>query len=335
VSELRRELRGIIDGLVFHSPTVFRVFGRRFDTEEIGGSVVDGSILTEDARSRLEAALYAILHCREPIDVAPSARYDDWLGARAFSDQLAAANTGAGTWQAGWLARGVDPDGRVVVEKYGVRFWARPEGVRTVSSEPGSGVMVRVGREYRHIAPGFYMVLGNADDNMDWRGTVRLYWHLTPGIASWMVENLTKTLNDGGVPFRFKLLDDPQSYHRADAAVLYLGADSYPVAVPLLRPIYEDVAPQLRPAVSLFVKRLAPGLGVAEDPGEVDTSYGQQRCRVLASVLTSTTFFQAASTAARLEVALEGLRAAGVDPEAVYLRPGSRDQYEPFVPVPA
>jgi hypothetical protein len=40
----------------------------------------------------------------------------------------------------------------------------------------------------------------------------------------------------------------------------------------------------MRPGTPVFTKFLAPGLGLAEDPGQGD-SFGQHRCRLLADAM--------------------------------------------------
>jgi hypothetical protein len=121
-------------------------------------------------------------------------------------------------------------------------------------------------------------------------------------------------------------LSDPNVYGRADAGVLYLERPYLPRLCDMLAAVHREIAADLRPEVPLFSRPLAPGLGVAEDPG-TSLSFGQHRCQlavraVWASFLRGdTTPEQQAATCA------EVLRAANLDPAHPHLEPGSVDRY--------
>ena len=53
----------------------------------------------------------------------------------------------------------------------------------------------------------------------------------------------------------------------------------------LLPQLYQAVSSHLRPTTPMFTKRLAPGLAVAEDPGD-GRSFGQHRCELVAEGLS-------------------------------------------------
>ena len=73
--------------------------------------------------------------------------------------------------------------------------------------------------------PGFYCAIGDGDED-DARDApaplVRFYWHLTARAAVPYMAAITGRLNQRGIPFRTKVLSDPNGYGRADAGVLYL-----------------------------------------------------------------------------------------------------------------
>src|SRR5262245_55857332 len=94
----------------------------------------------------------------------------------------------------------------------------------------------------------------------------------------------TSLLNASRVPFRIKVLRDPAAYRRADAGVLFLRRHDRARIDPLIARITAAVAEGLRPEVPLFTKRLADGLGFAEDPAG-SLSFGQHRCRLVAEAL--------------------------------------------------
>src|SRR5436305_14389954 len=60
----------------------------------------------------------------------------------------------------------------------------------------------------------------------------------------------------------------------------------YVLIVELLVDVYQAVKDNLKPETPLFTKRLAAGLGFAEDPGNGE-SFGMSRCRIVAEGLWS------------------------------------------------
>src|SRR5581483_2557013 len=113
---------------------------------------------------------------------------------------------------------------------------------------------------------------------------VRVYWHLAPQGAAPLLAAATRALRKAKAAFMLKLMDDPQSYRRADSAVLYVPAGEWPRAAAALPRVHAAVAPYLRRAAPLFTLRLAPGVGLAEDPGG-DESFGLHRSRLVAEGL--------------------------------------------------
>jgi hypothetical protein len=278
----------------------------------------------ESGRAQLAELLYSVLHCRRPAE--PNEPYADWVGEKAFARRLARANAGRGTWQPGWTVAGISDGQRIAVERYGVRFWTSADAVRTTDGllAPGTAARVRSSRELRDLLGGFYTALGNADEPEG--PGLRVYWHLYPSGAARLVQLLSSHLNDAGIPFWLKVLKDPVHYDRTDSAVLYLHHGAYRESAALLKKTREAIAPYLKAAVSAYVKRLAPGVGIAEDPVP-DQSFGQHRSRLLAGLLSSRESVSVGSADERVRVLLEGIAASGLDPERFHLASGSRDDY--------
>ncbi len=279
-------------------------------------------IAIEDA---LAETLYATLHCRMPSRSAAVPSFANWVGARQFVDRLSRANTGTGTWQGGWTVRHLDPDGPLIVERRGVLFRAMPAECRGNAGPPGSGdaVQVRLPKEYREMVPGFYLVLGDADDVREALPIVRIYWNVSPRGAERLVALLTHALNRVGIPFQLKILGEPLRFERCDPAVLYLPRERIGRAIGPLREVYSRIHRWLRTPVSHLVKPMAPGVGLAEDPGD-GSSYGEHRTRLLARLLLSE------GGACSLEQFHAGLAELGYDIDALYLNPGSRDDFPGF-----
>jgi len=279
----------------------------------------------------LEHVLYARLYTRAGRQAMAFNPVDD----RDFVGRLSAANTGRGTFEPGWRVAFVDDDGRIAVEKDGLTLFAPPQRFRPDAGPvaPGQVGRLRIGKELRQLVPGFYFAIGDggADEPGAQAGpVVRLYWHLQSASAARAVHAVTSELNRVGVPFRMKVLADPGSYVRADAGVLYLGKRHYLAARGAIAKAYFLVRSGLRPTVPLFTKRLAPGLGLAEDPGgDGQTSFGQHRCRLVARALWRCYAEGRASLDDRVRGVAGAFAEQGLDPARPYLSAGSRDDYAP------
>jgi len=325
MSEFPDQLGALVETLQLHSPHSFTLRGRRYESEDSEAGLEAGSVLTSEARALLAEILYVTLHCRRPVESPPA----DWAAAREFAYRLSAANTGSGTWQSGWVVRELGRNDRIVAEKHGVRFWVPSADFRPSNGAPevGGQGSVKVPAECWNLLPGFYLALGDSGDlGPAVRGIVRVYWHLWAEGAAPLVGLLTRELNGSGVPFELKLLADGALYPRTDAAVLYLAATTYREMASLLSRIHLELLPWLREPVSAFVKRIAPGVGLAEDQAD-GSSFGEHRSGLLAAELTRAEIPPGASARERCDAVLRGLRGAGWDPEALYLNPGSLDDY--------
>lgn len=325
----RDDFYAALDSVRILSPTLFTLLGRR---HEVSGSSTSGAGVSP-VEVELAEALYIHLHCRVPTRGSATYGFSNWVGARDYADRLSAANLGLGTWQSGWTARSVEPDGRIVAERHGVRFWVPPTDFRRLGDEatgdqPGA---VRIPKECFELASGFYMAYGNADDTRDAGNVLRIYWHLAPSGGERLVSLMTSRLNEAGIAFQFKLQSDPLRFQRTDPAVLYLARSDYTGAVPILSEIRAAIEPWLRSTVSLLVKRLAPGIGLAEDPGD-GSSFGEHRGKLLAGIFTDPEWNQLGTSAARLAFLSSRLTQNGYDLDRLYLNPGSTDDFPPFEP---
>jgi hypothetical protein len=317
------ELRAALQSVRIHTPSSFTLLGHRHEVPDSAASVHIPAL-----EAALAEAIYVSLHSRVPPRGSVVAGFTNWVGARDFADRLSAANSGSGTWQAGWTARSIEADGRIVAERHGVRFWVPPEEYRALGDkvavdQPGA---VRIPKEYFELASGFYLAHGNADDTRDRGDTVRVYWHLASTGAARLVGLVTRHLNQAGIGFQLKVLSEPLRYHRTDPAVLYLARADCPQAWPFLRLIHDEIGPWLRSRLSLLVKRMAPGVGLAEDPGD-GSSFGEHRGRLLAAILADPEWSALDSAAGRLAFLSARLASDGYDLDRIYLNPGSRDDF--------
>lgn len=266
----------------------------------------------------LQQWLYREWFCKGPTE--PEA-----VESGSLLDQLSLANTGRDCWDTGWEIAHVDGSGRVLARRLDVTrsFWPgqflTEEGPE-LPPRPGMHLRVFFPRESTTMQPGFYFAFGSSpDEDFDGASIVRFYWAVRSSGAVALTGALTAPLNRLRVPFRFKTGVARSAYTRLDAAVLYVHKRYYQVTARLLTPVYGEVRKHLVPRVPLFTKELAPGLGLAEDPGTGE-SFGMHRCRLLAEAMLAERS-GAAAVAGHLE-------RAGVRADRPYVSAGSADLYE-------
>lgn len=332
------QLGAAVDALHIFSPTGFSWFGKRSPRLL---PRIEREITARTARSflhyTLQSRLYSHFYC--PGTAVP-ARDDEPAsrpgGLASFVERLSEANCGHGYWADGWEQEeleGLGP-GMVAAGRAGLILLA---GEGEYKRDEGGGVgakslLLRFGKDLPAVSPGFYMALGDADleaaDGIQEPADdlVRFYWHTTPEGAVTLMSLATPALNKARVPFKLKVLNDPERYDRCDAAVLYIRRGRYSQVAALLEGIYTQLRSDLHEATPAFTRRLAPGLGLAEDPGGGD-SFGLHRCGLVAEGLIRAYEGGAHSRDARLRSVTDYFVESGISLDAPYLRPGSANEY--------
>ena len=329
----RDQVEQAVRSLEILSPTAFSWMGKR--SPRLIASV-ERELTERTARAfllyNLQSRLYDSFYCTGGAASQHDDRFMGGGGAGLFAARLAEANTGCGYWDTGWVVVSVEGD-IVTAHRGGLTVTSRPGDCLPPAEGLVSGALVglRFPKSLPDISPGFYMAAGDSD--MPSGSTVRLYWHVTPEGAVALMGRVTSALNAAGIPFRLKAVDDPARYTRCDAAVLYIPAAHYDIAAPLLAGVYAHVQASMRARVPAFTRPLAPGLGLAEDPGDGD-SFGMHRCRLLAEALVTAHEQGARSIEERTAAVLDRFAAEGLDPDRPYLNPGSADRYSFDVPAP-
>jgi hypothetical protein len=330
------DLREILDAVEIRSPVSYLLQGelRHIDPSSRPPGAAESSEGPDLEGSGLLAALGADLYerCYTRPGPAWTSRFDP-TAQRDFVAALSAANDGRGTWEPGWRVGEVDDEGRVSVTKDALMFWVTPSGLRARGGalSPGESCRVRVAKEVRGLLPGFYLAIGDGDEDDerdDAEPLVRLYWHLRPDAAIAYMAHATTRLNAAGIPFRTKVLNDPEAYNRADAGVLYFGRRQFGRAREAIAAIHGALAASggLRPDVPLFSKRLATGLGLAEDPTNA-MSFGEHRCRLVARAICRSFLAGELDPRAKVERLCATFRETSLDPMRPYLEPRSSDGY--------
>jgi hypothetical protein len=315
-------------------------------------------------QARLYGSFYCLgAASRDGFEATPPTR----LGPSPFLLELSRANRGRGSHEAGWTVAALQDDrvvverdglrlwvrpedlhdgpGRHASQQPGAdqpgagqpgadRSGAvpsglvRPDSIQFAALQPGAAVGVLMPKELMRLSPGFYMALGDAEFPADASvGLVRFYWCLRQEGAALLVETLTGTLNEAGLSFRLKVISDPAAYRRCDAGVLYALAPQYERVARIVADVYREVEPWLGGSIPALTKPLAPGLGLAEDPGAGGESFGMSRCRLLAEGIVTAAELRAGSLAQTLEVVAGHFAQAGISLEQPYLSPGSVDRY--------
>jgi hypothetical protein len=333
MSDLHRDLVEVVEAVRIASDIRYSIAGedRVVPMPGVETASAAGKAPLHPVPEALQHDLYTRLYCRSG---ASSTWVDDELGDRTLVAALSQANTGHGTWEPGWVVQGLPEEGRIPVRKEGLTLWVTSAQVRSQHQghRPGTRCRVRMGKELREMMPGYYFAIGDGnerDERDEDELLVRLYWNVSPEGAVALIRALTSAWNRIRIPFRTKVINHQSGYPRADAGVAYLDKRYFPAARAELPVIYREMRPLLRPDVPRFTKRLAPGLGLAEDPGH-DESFGQHRCRVIAQALWLCFERGIAATDARVAEVAARFAELGLDPQRPYLRPGSIDDYAPL-----
>ena len=138
-----------------------------------------------------------------------------------FIARLAGANNSSGVLDNGWsiLVEGAD---EYLCEKNGLCIRAAADCVF-----PENGCVaekhtatIRFPAERRYWMPGYYHTGGGATI----RPQFRVYFNVRAHAAPWLLRTLSKWFEASRDGYELKLLNNPRSYSRPDAAVLYLSA---------------------------------------------------------------------------------------------------------------
>jgi hypothetical protein len=318
-----RELDQILAKIHFQPPGEFH-FGGRFS--EAPESVQLGM------PTRLQHWLYQNCFCNRLASGNQPATATEADPTGNLVTELSNANTGQDCWDSGWEIVEVMANGRIRAKKQELArdFWPG----EFISLE-GPGLAPRAGMSLRAFfpkestttQPGFYFAFGSSgEEEFEELSIVRFYWAVRSSGAVPLMRSITESLNRFQVPFRLKSPVSGSFYNRLDAAVLYVNKRFYQISAIVLARAYGVIRCHLTPFTPLFTKPLAPGLGLAEDPGTGE-SFGMQRCRLLAEAIWAACTDRNQHAQPRLETVVRHLELAGVCADCPYLNVGSVDQY--------
>lgn len=251
----------------------------------------------------------------------------------SFLQALSEANSSQERWEVSWQIYQTLPSGQILAHKNGQSRMLWPGEFVThdgagIAPRAGTNISLLVAKESRTIQPGFYFAFGEAvTDQQDDSWIIRFYWDIKESAATTLIRLVTKRLNRFQVPFRLKCVSFRSQFNRADAAVLFVSRRYYKIVSDLLLDIHQEVRADLKPDTPLFTKRLAYGLGLAEDPGNGE-SFGMSRCRIVAEGLWSAYQQGLQAEEACLQEVVKQFEKNGIDLVYPYLNRGSKDDYE-------
>jgi hypothetical protein len=302
----RADLEKVLGAISMLSPTSFSCGGKEID-------------------SPLEDFLYSRCYTIRFHEAAAAETEGDLI------DELRNAHLGRGAQESGWIIEQALESGQIIARKGGaVRrfspgYYLLLDGAFAPPKE-GQRVTISFPRESVTAQEQFYFIFGEAiSEHEENHNLVRLYWNLTAEAAPLLMNLLTQSLNRFQVPFHLKCLRHRQSFGRRDAAVLYVARKHYRITAMLAAEVHDRIRDSLRPDTPLWTKKLAHGLGLAEDPGD---SFGKNRCEILAQTLRIACEKGLATVGERWAELNRQFSDRGLVLERPYLNPGSADRYE-------
>lgn len=250
------------------------------EVAEVEGAVAAARTLLERARAGSPASIYRAVYAGgwrgdgvPPDEGAPEAPMDTRF--------IEAVTAGVGERLFGphWTVDSVAGD-RAILSRHGVRAVA-PANELDRPPEVGRSVRVPMPAVSASRLPGFVHRVGGAPKPP----LSRIYVHLRPDAARWLLASYGPELARRGVAYEMKALAHPGNYFRGDAGVVMVSsADVHRIAEHLA-----SAAGPGRLAGSpvrlLLTEQVAPGVAIADQPDDQDpsgaTSHGMWVTQVL------------------------------------------------------
>jgi hypothetical protein len=313
-----QQLRSIVAAVAFTSPQHARVTSANGAQREVA---VAGE---RDGFGGLAVALYSDHYC-----LLPPGSDQSWSEtAAAFLATLRAANPVAARYQDGWTVLRADANGVWIADAaQQPRFAALNEIVPLANAiAPGLPVRLVPQRDFVTGPAGHFVIIGRPGFDPQTGRQIRFYWNLAAAGAAPFLREIGTRLERRRIPFQAKVPADPARYARTDCGVLYLNDEELEAARDAIAATYQILRENLRPAVPLFTREIAPGLAFAESPPTRD-SFGMHRCGLIAEGLLVAEQRGARESEARLAILREHLSAYGLDLDRLERNPTSHYPY--------
>ena len=274
MSEHAARVTEAIEAVSFPSKDSYAWFGQ---ASPLLPARVRSALTARTARNYLLTSLQARLDQDLYLSGVASPRQSDAVttapaGRAPFIMTLSKANSGHGYWERGWEIGGAEGD-YLHVARGGLQMRARrEESSLAPDTSPcvGADVNLRFPKEFLNLSPGFYLAAGNQPlEVAPPQFVIRLgTGTVTAAAAVTFVSVATALLNQAGLPFRLKVLNDASAFDRRDAGVIYLPKADCAGSSAYLFDIYRTLRVSVKPGVPALTWRLAAGFGFAEDPLE-------------------------------------------------------------------
>jgi hypothetical protein len=334
-------IAAIMEAIDIESPLAFSFAGRRL---QVGDAYWPASPGPAPLVAILQQQIYAECYIKRfdpsrPADVESKPMSPD----TDITSALQFANAGQDRWDSSWRIARVLAGGQLWVWK---NDWCRWPVSGEFMTHDGPGIPPRVGsmvslfapRGSATMQPGFYFAFGQTllDAQDDVSDVLRFYVNVRDVAAPTLVAKVTAALNEFQIPFKFKCLNNRALFPRLDAAVVFVHRRFFRTVASLLIEIGRQLGDHVGDDVPLFTKRVAPGIGLAEDPSSAPSkgeeapppsmpeSFGSHRSRLLAEAIFAGYLSGAGKSR---DFVFEQLARGGVSIEKPYLNAGSADVY--------
>jgi HopA1 effector protein family len=314
-----------------HSVKEFSFAGERIQVQAERPRSKSSNNPLRELSAVLQREIYASCYCRRFRGRFTHLK-DGALHSQDIIENLSCANLGKGRWEAGWTIAKAEASGLVWAQRQGQMqwFWPGQYVIDRAETAPfvGASVNVYLSKEDVNVQPGFYLALSESiPEELDQGALIRLYWNVSADGVLALIGSLTERLNRFHIPFRFKCPRDQSYFDRRDAAVFYIARRFFPLTMRLVSEFYARAKPFLNADTPLFSKILAPGLGLAEDPGTGE-SFGLNRSRLLSESICIAYGKDLQTQKARFEELTALFHRHRLDLSRPYLSPDSKDDYD-------
>jgi hypothetical protein len=276
----------------------------------------------------LQQLIYNEYYCRyterDVKDAAINLHYE-------FTRSLQAANLSIESWDKNWLVDSIDQMGVITIKKgnylrnaYAGEFIKEDFSHRHVSK--GERIRLAVRKEYSDNSQVFYYFFGDTIAEENSQSLVRFYLNLQPEGSPLLIRKTTALFNKYLIPFQAKCISDPCRYNRTDPAVVYLDKRYFKQGIEMLLDIREELKIYFREHCPLFTKKIAEGLSFAENPPGQKSSFGTDRCTIIAQGIVYA-FMQQLPKTEWLKAVLLQIEQKGYSLQKFYLNPGSHFPY--------
>ncbi len=253
----------------------------------------------------------------------------------SFLSALRMANVSTELYNCGWSVEEIEETGNILVRKGGnKRYTFAGDFIREhLGQGPlqrGEIVNIRVLPEYfgeGDVSNVFYFVFGETLLDNNNSAIVRVYFNVSPEGAIKLVGLISTKLNHFNIPFQFKCLNRTELYTRCDSAVLYIDKRYFGITGDMLSDGYDEFRTWLNPDVPMFTRKLAPGIGFAENPFSPTESFGTLRCKIIAQGILDA-WNEKKTKEVWMDFILKNIRKNYLLLEAFYLNPNSKYPYK-------